>query len=76
MKWWELKPLLIAGARARLPAWGLDKRIRIIAGSGTTPTLAVIDVLTAGGIVTSTRVVQSADFGEAEFGATDWETIG
>ncbi len=75
MTWWEIKPLLAAGAKGRLPAWGLDQRIRITAGAGRVPALAVIDTLAAGGSVVSSRVVRAADFGESEFRATNWEVI-
>lgn len=70
--WWPLgEALAMAGTWMRRRSWAdINKRIRFVAGAGTTP--AVLVVIDASR--TTAEPVLSSDFGAGEFLATDWET--
>jgi len=70
--WWPLgEALAMAGTWMRRRSWAdTSKRVRFVAGAGTTPAVfVVIDASRSSAVP-----VLSTDFGAGEFLATDWET--
>lgn len=74
MTWWELAPRLAAGAKGRRAIWLNSRRISIPRGSTGARLPVRMEDLSAGA-VTASRVVRTSNFGEIEFGATDWEVV-